>query len=129
LLMPTVSTQAHVGVAGATGADVFASADGGATWTHPILSGTASTSSIPGDGMTTLSDGSLAVVLDDAPLAELYRWKLGGAPWTAIASTDNVTSPVSLVNIPAQGHDVLWLMVGVGSNPATATYSVYTDTP
>lgn len=129
LLTPTVSTQAHVGVAGATGADVFASADGGATWTHPILSGTASTSSIPGDGMTTLSDGSLAVVLDDAPLAELYRWKLGGAPWTAIASTDNVTSPVSLVNIPAQGHDVLWLMVGVGSNPATATYSVYTDTP
>jgi hypothetical protein len=129
LLMPPASTQAHVGVAGATGGDIYASADGGATWTHPLLSGTASTSSIPSDGATTLSDGSLAVVLDEAPLVELYRWKLGGSPWTAIASTDNVTAPVSLVNIPAQGHDVLWLTVAVGSNPATATYTVYTDTP
>jgi hypothetical protein len=129
LVTPHGAAQPHVGVSGAGGADIFASADGGATWTQAPAAGMPSGSGIIPNAAATLSGGSLVVAFNDAPLAELYRWKLGGAPWTAIASTDNVTSPVSLVNIPAQGHDLLWLTVVVGSNPATATYTVYTDTP
>lgn len=128
LVMPAVSAQSHAGVAAATGADIFASADGGATWSEAPTAGMSSTSGFVSNGGAALSDGSLVVAFNDAPIIGLYTWRPGGASWTKIASTDNGTAPAGLVNAPVQGHDTLWLTIVAGSNPQEATYSVLKDT-
>ncbi|HKV84969.1 MAG TPA: hypothetical protein VJN88_10460 [Ktedonobacterales bacterium] len=128
LVMPAVSTQSHVGVSGASGTDIFVSADGGATWSQAPAAGMPTTPGIFPNGGATLSDGSLVVAFNDAPLVELYTWKPGSHSWSKLASTDSVSAPSSLLNMPTQGHDVLWLIVVSGTSAGQPTYSVLMDT-
>ena len=125
-LMAPAAAQPHVGVSGATDADIFASADGGATWTRAPSAGVSATAGTAPSAMTTLSDGTLVVAFDDAPIISLYTWRPGQGSWTKLAQIDNGRAPAALVNIPASGHDALWLTVASGNTPQTATYTVYT---
>ncbi|MGH2485801.1 MAG: hypothetical protein ACRDHE_07315, partial [Ktedonobacterales bacterium] len=128
LVTPHGPAQAHVGVAAATGADIFASADGGATWKQAPAAGMPPGSGIIPNAVAALSDGRLVVAFNDAPIIELYTWRPGQSSLTKLALIDSGTAPAALVNIPASGHDVLWLTVAVGNDPRAATYTVYTDT-
>lgn len=127
LLMPGPS-QPHVGVSGAAVTDIFASADGGATWSQAPATGIPGTSPINGNAMTTLSDASLAVAYNDAPVITVYMWRPGQSSWTKLASMDNGAAIANFVNIPVNGRDALWLTIGAG-NPQTGSYSVYIYTP